>query len=687
MFFGNVIPAQAATLFPVSPAVTIATHASDNLIANLGSSCSYQSWLYVFYYDTTAKEVYVATSQTGNIFNAPVPVLALGFVASSSFAVPLQPVQISCTGNVVIAAWSNIGNQNGTKTINYIRYTLGTLSNGAVTFGAISLGPTSKNGYKIHSSGTLNAYIIVESARYLNGIAFVSYIDQGSAAPQQLEYNGQNVANDSGWNSLGLYPDLAFNGGSYIWTNGCDFVISGDGKTWSNTLTTIASCSGSGQDNVIGIPQSATVAQNIFFVAYQNANTPELDLITSAGSQSASAIGTTCGPYTTTQLVLTSDVTNQNMIAICWTFGGTGTYYVSNNLGVSWGTAQSFSAIGNSVTAGTGFGAIGIPQYFDPSLEAFAVSSYTTSTTFTVYATMFGVPISSSVPGAFTLGSCPIKDTSTLNLVNNTVYYYTGTALSASTVNTISTFLASTSAPTASQNLYTALYATAGPGTVSVANPLNLLSEHVYQINPGMKNQLLSYAVNTGGSGLIPAGATVAVAVEGSSKLTINASGLSGLYTSVFSVSFPPAMIQQLGSSSGSTAYLCATGNYQFVVTTTVTTTTTTPSVSTSTIGGGTFTATVTTTATTVDINVATTTSTGYVLLFLMIFMPCAILAFAMGYLTKSGSAAGIGGVAGLLVGTGLAARAGLAPFYLIVIVIVACVMIIVGVWRNNQNG
>lgn len=685
MLVGFVIPAKAATLFPVSPPVTITTSA-DKLVSNLGASCSFQSFIYVFYYDTTAKEVYVSSSQTGNIFSSPQPVLSLGFVATTDFSVPLQPVMISCTGNVVIAAWSNIGKQNGTTTTNYIRYTLGTLSNGGVTFNAISLGPVSKNGFKIHSSGLNNAYIEVTSARYLNGIAFVSYIDQGTSAPQSLEYNNVNVANDSGWNSLGDFPDLAFNGNSYIWTNGCSFVISADGKTWSNTLTSISPCSGSSNDNVVGITASATVAQDNFLVAYDNSGAAEIDLITSAGSQSSSSINSGLCSHTTSALILTTDDIS-NLVAICWHFGSTGTYWTSGDLGTTWSAAQSFSAIGALVTGGAGAASMGIPQYFDPSLNAFAVTSYTSTSTFTVYATLFGVPISSSVPGAFTLGSCPIKDTSTLTLTNNTVYYYTGTAISSSTVNTISTFLASTSAPTATQLLYTALYATSGPGAVSVSNPLNLISQHVYFITPGMKNQLLTYAVNTGGTGLINSGATVAVAVEGTSKLTINDSGLSGLYTSTFAVSFPPAMIQQLGTSSGSTAYLCANGNYQFVVTTTIISTCTTSILTTTTVGTGTFISTITSTATSVDVNIATATTTGYALLFIMIIIPAGILAFAMGYLTKSGSAAGIGGVAGLLVGTGLAARAGLAPFYLIVVVILACVMILVGVWRNSSNG
>lgn len=332
----------------------------------------------------------------------------------------------------------------------------------------------------------------------------------------------------------------------------------------------------------------------------------------------------------------------------------------------------------NTLTAGANFALTSSPDV------NFAAQESTTGTG----QTAFPATISAATPnvdvgvvfsitpstGTINLGSCPTKNTATTTLANNTQYFWTGTVISGMSINTISAEVASVnSGHVASETLYFAFYATGSAGGISATNPLLLGGFKTWTLSATSVPQLLSWAssvtLNT------PSGGTWAISLLGNSKIVINQSSLSGMFTGASAAGPLPAVTFTSLSANAAQLYFCANGTFQTVVTTTIVST------STITTGGGTATVTTTTTSTATSIDAATaaTTSIGAALLIIIILLPAVLLTFALGVTTKSPSAAGMGFVAGLTIGTAIGNRAGLVPFYLVAIMVVVMIFIIIG--------
>lgn len=185
--------------------------------------------------------------------------------------------------------------------------------------------------------------------------------------------------------------------------------------------------------------------------------------------------------------------------------------------------------------------------------------------------------------GNVVLGSCPTKNTATNALTNSTVYFWTGTVLQGEQVNTLQTEVTSVnSGHVASETLALAVYATPGTGSVSVNNPLTLVgnSFKFFTLTPTSSPQSLLWSANVNlGTNGIPPGATVAIAIQGNSKILINSSSLAGMQTAAGTIG---AGNQFTALSATSTQlFFCGSLSYQVIVTTTTTFSTTTSIIST----------------------------------------------------------------------------------------------------------
>jgi len=375
------------------------------------------------------------------------------------------------------------------------------------------------------------------------------------------------------------------------------------------------------------------------------------------------------------------------------TGGATATITTNSSLSFVSNTVEMAVAAGGNfgtVTPGTGytlFTAIsgGIKQ------GEYSLAATTSPTNFqfqnggsaTDYAEVGIILGSSSVTttvGSLQVGSCPTKNTATTTLANSTVYYYEGVTLGSTTVVNLNTFIASTTLSGATTNtLYLVLYVgTAGVSTVSQTTPLVSTAATFFTIVKGEVNQPLSYSVQNSN---IPANTAYAVAIEGTDKMAINQSSLSGMFSVAGAVP-PHTIITQ--TTNAAKLYLCMNVNYQVVVTSTVTTTSTLTAPTTIV---GTVTSTVLTTVTSIDVNVATTTTTGYVLLLFVLLAPAMILMLAVGSITRNAPTAMIAFVAGLMIGAGIGNVAGIVPFWLVALLVITAIFVIVGIWRSSGAG
>lgn len=169
-----------------------------------------------------------------------------------------------------------------------------------------------------------------------------------------------------------------------------------------------------------------------------------------------------------------------------------------------------------------------------------------------------------------TLGFCPSKNTATTSLTNSTVYYYEGTSVASSTLASVSTFVASITG-SVSQTLYVGVYEGTQGQPVSATYPLNLVQGVGFSLSSGTKNSPINWVPSAVGT--IPSGTIYAIAVLGNSKIALNQSATSGMY-SVSSSSLPPTITSQ--SVNGAQLYLCSTASYALSTITTVTVTITT---------------------------------------------------------------------------------------------------------------
>lgn len=289
-------------------------------------------------------------------------------------------------------------------------------------------------------------------------------------------------------------------------------------------------------------------------------------------------------------------------------------------------------------------------------------------------------------PGNNTIGSCPTKDTATVTLANSTQYFYTATTLQNMIINNFTAEVASVnSGHVASETLYFGIYSTTNAGIISAGNPLLLAGFKTWTLSATSAPQKLLWSIGLALN--VPQGATWAISISGNSKILINQSGLTGLQTGASGpvVGTTGTLAGQFTSlsASASTLYMCASSSFQSVVTTTVTSTI---GSATTTFTNFTSTVTVTTTATTIDQNVLATTTSGATVLMLVILIPALALGM-VGALAKSAPIAGAGFVGGLSIGAGIGNYAGIVPFWLLGVIVIATVLIILFLVMAMRGG
>lgn len=191
-----------------------------------------------------------------------------------------------------------------------------------------------------------------------------------------------------------------------------------------------------------------------------------------------------------------------------------------------------------------------------------------------------------SPAGPIFLGNCPgTKNNTQITMTNNTVYISsttlgnTGQILGGQGINTINSFeisVASVSSTTAQEPLYWGLYITPGPGGVSAGNPMGLIASGSVSLTAGTKNTIIqTYGFINYFSSF--SGGTIALALEGNSKIILN-----GSQPKFSSFGTPQPTLPPFSTTVGSTLkiglFACALLYTvpQEVTTTTVSTTTTT---------------------------------------------------------------------------------------------------------------
>lgn len=314
-----------------------------------------------------------------------------------------------------------------------------------------------------------------------------------------------------------------------------------------------------------------------------------------------------------------------------------------------WGSADlTLLDLADLAYAGIGYSTtLGSPTQFHMG-EAFG------SNTFSDGGVIFGM----ANTGSQTLGSCPAKNTATFTMVNSTQYFYTQTlAASNEVLNTITAEVASVnSGHSASETLYFAIYSTASAGAISAGNPLLLVGFKTWTLSATSSPQNLVWSVGSAFNS--PGGATVGIALIGNSKILINQSSLSGMFTGasaavVGTTGTPNGQFTSL-TSVGTELFFCGTLSFQTVVTTTTTV-----------VGSSTTTITTTTTVTTASLQ-GVSNQLPYLLLDMLVILgPSLIIA----ELTRQMW----GGILGAILGVSVAVLVGIAPFWLIIIVGLGC--------------
>lgn len=311
-------------------------------------------------------------------------------------------------------------------------------------------------------------------------------------------------------------------------------------------------------------------------------------LITVAG---AATITVTMSGSTSTISVIVYSIANVNPAPTCvaaWstTTGVTSTVIATSTPCSSTAGSSAIASIGAlgafALTGGAGFTMTtqGASNNFGAQIGTIVgntvfPASVASATVVSEVAMILG-PIAAG--GSVGLGSCPTKNTGTNALTNSTVYFWTGTALANEQVNTLQTEIASVnSGHVSSETLALGVYATPGAGSVSVNNPLTLIgnSFKFFTLTPTSAPQLLSWAanVNLGTNGIV-SGATIAIAIQGNSKILINSSSLSGMQTASGTIGAGNQFTAL--SNTATQLFFCGQLTFQVVVTTTTTLSTTT---------------------------------------------------------------------------------------------------------------
>lgn len=582
-------PAMAAT-FPVSPAVTVHT-SSGQLYGGFQSSCTYLNYFYAFWVNASGV-LYVSSSTDGQTWSSGTNLMTLASMGTPSTAngAGLNTVHMACTGNVFLVVWQtvNAGSACTASQTNTVKWATGVIANGAVTMGSTSTGPLTNSGAAYKCINTANA-LSVGCVSYFGGNVY--YCTNSGTSGHVNVIQGNTIVDNASWAWASAAPPytMAYSGASFmIWLGStCSYAVSSDGVTWPSSLTTISATFCTSSEILAGI---GTGNAGLFFIPSGVVGHSYVLQFTSGGTLQAEFQWQAA--TTSDQTTITTDGLGNFVVISCSGTTIICVYATTSNTWASISAVNSFTLTGNKFGSASSFMYYSIQSQFSQTLEAFAIESLSTSATFTVYATLFGIPSAgSSTAQTLNIGSCPTKNTATTTLVNNTEYFYTQSAISPASFNAVNTFVASVTSATAPQTLSIGIYATLNTGAVSGANTMYLIAAFSKSLTAGTTNSPISWQPNVGLSstivGSIPTGATIGIALLGTNKIKINQSSLAGMTTATTTGGALASTLTALTSGSNQ-LYFCSSISYQQVFTTTATTTTTvsTTTTSTTTVNG-----------------------------------------------------------------------------------------------------
>lgn len=267
-----------------------------------------------------------------------------------------------------------------------------------------------------------------------------------------------------------------------------------------------------------------------------------------------------------------------------------------------------------------------------------------------------------------TIGSCTATATGGTYLANSTQYWYAGNALGQEAVSTIKTQVENIKG-SGSHTLQLLIYVTAanpGAQTPSVFYPAILAYSQSFVITSGTTNSTITLNVNiplnTANISPLPFNFW-SVGIVGDDHIRIHNSALSGMttQTGAASTASQPSQFTGPGSTTTTKLQVCATGNYQSVIS--GPTTTTTAAASTTLIVSTTSTATIST----ISANLFASSS-NWPVIFLILLLPAGL------FMGISRSLTGL--LAGLMVGAIMGILMGIIPNYVFVGLVIAIVAI-----------
>lgn len=235
----------------------------------------------------------------------------------------------------------------------------------------------------------------------------------------------------------------------------------------------------------------------------------------------------------------------------------------------------------------------------------------------------------------------------------------------------------------------------------SASAPLSLIYSHAYTLANGSSDQFLHDAVLVTNPVSVSAKVYYAVAIW-TNATACGCSGASGSGVSVYETTgatgswldaAAPTLPQNFYAGAGPDPNLdvYAILHYQVSLVTVTSTSSVTVASTVTTVTSTSITSvifqTTTITSTTLDENLATATGVDYSILALVILLPAFAAAGVLGISTRSPTAAGMGFVAGLALGTGIGNKAGLVPGVLNGIVVLVMIFLVVGIFMSSRSG
>lgn len=267
-------------------------------------------------------------------------------------------------------------------------------------------------------------------------------------------------------------------------------------------------------------------------------------------------------------------------------------------------------------------------------------------------------------------------------------FYYSQNVNTVGTIDNVTVFVKNVHITTNTGTFYFLFYSTFNSQPPGPGNQWQLLSGNTVAFT--LINSTSNFYIHTNPQTFVGAGNWFAVAIMATTTAS-RGSGASGSGVSLAMVSQPTTTEYQytVGSSNPPPTFFSSTPKtsshwdwifYHIIFPVTIRTQT----VTSTTTQGGTATTTVTSTATTLDITTAPGAFTNYAELLIVILTPAMIIAVPIAAYTRSTQGAGIGFVAGLMIGSGLGVESALVPPVFLGIMVIVGVFMIVGLSRSG---